>query len=70
MIPLPPRHSAARCCRAVSVAFRAPVAGVIFLALLANGLNFLNISTYYQMIIKGVLLIAAVSVHRRKSPGL
>lgn len=47
-----------------------PVAGVIFLALLANGLNFLNISTYYQMIIKGALLIAAVSAHRRKSPGL
>lgn len=47
-----------------------PVGGVLFLALLANGLNFLNISTYYQMIIKGVLLIVAVSAHRRKSPGL
>lgn len=47
-----------------------PVCGVVFLALLANGMNFLNISTYYQMIIKGVLLIAAVSAHRRKSPGL
>lgn len=47
-----------------------PVAGVIFLALLANGLNFMNISTYYQMIIKGVLLIVAVSAHRRKTPGL
>lgn len=47
-----------------------PVGGVLFLALLANGLNFLNISTYYQMIIKGGLLIVAVSAHRRKSPGL
>jgi len=47
-----------------------PVGGVLFLALLANGLNFLNISTYYQMIIKGALLIVAVSAHRRKSPGL
>jgi ribose transport system permease protein len=47
-----------------------PVGGVLFLALLANGLNFLNISTYYQMIIKGALLVVAVSAHRRKSPGL
>jgi ribose transport system permease protein len=47
-----------------------PIGGVLFLALLANGLNFLNISTYYQMIIKGALLIVAVGAHRRKSPGL
>lgn len=47
-----------------------PVGGVLFLALLANGLNFLNISTYFQMIIKGALLVVAVSAHRRKSPGL
>lgn len=47
-----------------------PTAGVLFLALLANGLNYLNISTYYQMIIKGALLIVAVSAHRRASPGL
>ena len=47
-----------------------PVGGVLFLALLGNGLNFLNVSTYYQMIIKGVLLILAVSAHRRSTPGL
>ena len=47
-----------------------PVTGVLFLALLGNGLNLLNISTYYQMIIKGALLILAVSAHRRKQPGL
>ncbi|MBE2274790.1 MAG: ABC transporter permease [Rhodobacteraceae bacterium] len=47
-----------------------PVVGVLFLALLGNGLNLLNISTYYQMIIKGVLLILAVSAHRRNQPGL
>ncbi len=47
-----------------------PVVGVLFLALLGNGLNLLNISTYYQMIIKGVLLIVAVSAHRRSQPGL
>lgn len=47
-----------------------PIGGVLFLALLANGLNFMNISTYYQMIIKGTLLIVAVAAHRRKTPGL
>jgi len=47
-----------------------PVTGVLFLALLGNGLNLLNISTYYQMIIKGALLILAVSAHRRNQPGL
>jgi len=47
-----------------------PVVGVLFLALLGNGLNLLNISTYYQMIIKGMLLILAVSAHRRNQPGL
>jgi ribose transport system permease protein len=47
-----------------------PIGGVLFLALLANGLNYMNISTYYQMIIKGALLIFAVTAHRRKTPGL
>ena len=47
-----------------------PVTGVLFLALLGNGLNLLNISTYYQMLIKGALLILAVSTHRRNQPGL
>ncbi len=47
-----------------------PVTGVLFLALLGNGLNLLNISTYYQMLITGGLLVLAVSTHRRKQPGL
>ncbi|BCP56119.1 ABC transporter permease [Kaistia sp. 32K] len=47
-----------------------PAAGVLFLALLSNGLNYINISTYYQMLIKGGLLIAAVCAHRRLIPGL
>jgi ribose transport system permease protein len=46
------------------------VAGVAVLALLANGLNFWNVSSHFQMLIKGALLVAAVSAHRRSSPGL
>lgn len=45
-------------------------AGVAVLALLANGLNFWNVSSHFQMLIKGALLVAAVSAHRRASPGL
>jgi ribose transport system permease protein len=46
------------------------LAGVGLLALLYNGLNFWNVSGYYQMLIKGGLLILAVSAHRRSEPGL
>ena len=55
---------------AVNGGVAGPVTGVLFLALLGNGLNLLNISAYYQMIIKGALLILAVSAHRRSQPGL
>jgi len=46
------------------------VGGVALLALVANGLNLLNVSPFYQMLIKGLLLIAAVCAHRRSEPGL
>lgn len=47
-----------------------PMAGVAVLALVSNGLNFWNISAYYQMLVKGALLVIAVSLHRRETPGL
>ena len=34
---------------------------VILLALLANVLNFMNVSSFYQWIAEGVIIIAAVS---------
>jgi hypothetical protein len=69
-IPSLRRRSAARSSPAGSAAWPGRSSGVLFLALLGNGLNLLNISTYYQMIIKGALLILAVSAHRRSQPGL
>ncbi len=39
---------------------------VILLALLANVLNFMNISSYYQWIAEGLIIIAAVSVFAGK----
>ena len=44
--------------------------GVALLALVANGLNLLDVSPFYQMLIKGALLVAAVCAHRRNEPGL
>lgn len=46
------------------------LAGVAVLALLSNGMNFWNVSAYYQMLIKGFLLVLVVSAHRRSVPGL
>lgn len=38
--------------------------GALFIAILSNGMNLVNISSYYQMIILGALLIAAVLAER------
>ncbi len=46
-----------------------PMAGVAVLALVANGLKLWNVATYYQMLVKGALLVNAVSAHRRVIPG-
>lgn len=46
------------------------VAGVLIIGTLNNGLNLANISPYYQFVFKGVMLIAAVSLFRRREAGL
>jgi ribose transport system permease protein len=43
----------------VGVAF-----GVLFISVLSNGMNLLNVSSYAQMLVIGVALIAAVAVER------
>ena len=40
---------------------------VVLLALLSNMLNFMNVSSYYQWIIEGVIIIVAVSLFARRS---
>ena len=40
---------------------------VILLALLANVLNFMNVSSFYQWIAEGVIIIAAVSFFAGKA---
>jgi ribose transport system permease protein len=43
----------------VGVAF-----GVMFVSILSNGLNLLNVSSYTQMMVIGAALIAAVALDR------
>ena len=37
--------------------------GVVMVQLLNNLLNFLDVSTFYQWMIQGIIVIVAVSVH-------
>ncbi len=46
------------------------VAGVLIIGVLNNGLNLAGISPYYQFIVKGSMLVLAVSLFRRKEAGL
>lgn len=39
-------------------------AGVVLLSIIANGMSLLSISSYYQMLIKGLILISAVFIDR------
>jgi len=38
--------------------------GVLFIALIANGINLLNINELYQQIVLGIILLLAVSIDR------
>ncbi|MBB4000321.1 ABC transporter permease [Aureimonas pseudogalii] len=46
------------------------VIGTVLLALLANGMNLLNLSAFVQTAVKGLILLAVISIQPRKSIGL
>ncbi len=46
------------------------IAGVLIIGILNNGLNLAGVSPYYQFVVKGTMLIAAVSLFRRREAGL
>jgi len=46
------------------------IAGVLIIGVLNNGLNLAGVSPYYQFIVKGSMLVLAVSLFRRKEAGL
>lgn len=45
------------------------VVGVLIIGVINNGLDLLNVSSYYQQIIKGVIIISAVLLDRRNTKG-
>ena len=46
---------------------RGTLIGVIFLGVLVNGMTLLNISEYWQHVVRGVLILAAVLINRVQS---
>lgn len=42
------------------------VLGVLLIGVINNGLDLMNISSYYQQIIKGIIIIVAVLIDRKK----
>ena len=42
------------------------IIGALIIGVLNNGLNLLNVSSYYQQLIKGVVILVAVLIDRRK----
>jgi ribose/xylose/arabinose/galactoside ABC-type transport system permease subunit len=42
------------------------VAGVMILGLIDNILNLLRVSSFYQLVVKGIIILIAVSIHRAK----
>lgn len=47
---------------------RGTVVGVLLLGVVMNGLNLLNVSSYYQQGVQGLILVAAVLLNRWKTP--
>ena len=41
--------------------------GALIIATLNNGLNILNVSSFYQQVVKGIVILLAVIMDRKKS---
>ena len=41
--------------------------GVLIIGTLNNGLNILNVSSFYQQVVKGIVILLAVLMDRKKS---
>ena len=46
---------------------RGTILGVLLLAVVRNGLDLLNVSSYYQETVQGLILVVAVLLNRWKS---
>jgi len=45
------------------------IVGALIIGFMSNGLDLLNVSSYYQQIVKGVIIIAAVLLDQKNKPG-
>lgn len=45
------------------------VVGMMIIGVMTNGLDLLNVSSYYQQVIKGVIILIAVLSDRKKNQG-
>ena len=46
---------------------RGTLVGIIFLGVLVNGMTLLNISEYWQHVVRGVLILTAVLINRAQA---
>jgi len=42
------------------------IIGALIIGVLNNGLNLLDVSSYYQQLIKGIVILVAVLIDRRR----
>ena len=52
-------------CPAARASLARSIIGVIFMGVLANGMMMMNINEYWQRVVKGLVLLAAVAVDIR-----
>ena len=63
----PPRSSAAPASPAASARSGAAVVGALIIGVMNNGLDLLNVSPFYQQVVKGVIIIVAIIIDERKN---
>ena len=61
----PRRSSAARARREAWAGSRAPSSGALIIQVISNGLDMVNVPSYYQQIVKGTIIVFAVYVDIR-----
>ena len=47
---------------------RGTLIGVVFLGILVNGMTLMNISEYWQLVVRGALILSAVLINRAHQP--
>ena len=64
-VPAPSRHPVMMSIGLFFVVFGAGPIGALLIGVLNNGLNLLGVSSFYQQVIKGAVILLAVLLDRR-----